>query len=43
VLGGVLPCAALAWPHAIPREVAVLALMGWAGLLAVSLVPMHDK
>jgi hypothetical protein len=37
VLAGALPCAALVWPGAIPREVALLALIPWAGILAVAL------
>ena len=36
-LASVLPCAALLWPDAVPREIVVLALLAWAGIFVVAL------
>ena len=41
-LGSLLPCAALLWPDAMPREIVVLALMGWAGIFVVALLSSAD-
>jgi hypothetical protein len=36
-LASALPCAALAWPGAVPRQIVVLSLVAWAGIFAVAL------